>query len=174
MGRYHEIAADLRDRIRVGEFPVGSQLPGIADLQQRYDGVSLGTIRAAQQHLVEEGMLRTRQGSGAFVTATESRRDLDVVAALAGAHETLGVVLEALQARTYRSVTFDLSGDDDTYFVLTTALEEFAARERSLAEDDPDGDFRGRWADAADVLHAQIEAGLERHAPTEVATDDGR
>lgn len=174
MGRYHEIADDLRERIRGGEFPVGAQLPGIADLQQRYGGVSLGTIRAAQQHLVEDGMLRTHQGSGAFVTATESRRDLDVLVALAGAHETLGVALEALRARTYRAVTFDLSGNDDTYFVLTTALEDFAARERSLAEDDPDDDFRARWAAVADELHAQIEAGLERRAPTEVSSEEIR
>ena len=36
-----------------------------------------------------------------------------------------------------RTVTFDLMADDDTYFVLTEALREFASRQRREAEDDP-------------------------------------
>lgn len=163
MSRYHDIADDLRSRIQAGEFPVGSQLPGIAALQAHYGGVALGTVRAAQQRLVEDGMLRTQQGVGAFVTATESRRDLDVVAAVTAARDTLEVALEALRSQGYRSVTFDLGADDDTYFVLTTALEDFAARQRGNDEDDdPD---REQWASSADALLERIEAGLSRHAP---------
>lgn len=170
MSRYHEIAADLRVRIRAEEFPVGAQLPGISALQEHYGGVSLGTIRAAQQHLVEDGMLRTEQGRGAFVTATESRRDLDVLATLSGARAGLDVALEALRSQRYRSVTFDLGADDDTYFVLTTALQDFAARQRDEADHDPEHDGQpdaGRldWARAADDLLDRIEAGLDAHAP---------
>ena len=78
MARYQEIADDLRKRIQSGEFPVGAKLPGISALQERY-GVtkSLGTIRAAQQLLVADGMLRTEQGVGAFVTATHPVRQVE-------------------------------------------------------------------------------------------------
>ena len=72
MARYHEIAEDLRARIKAGEWRIGDKLPGIAALQDYYQvEKSLGTIRSAQQLLVAEGMLRTEQGVGAFVTATE-------------------------------------------------------------------------------------------------------
>jgi DNA-binding GntR family transcriptional regulator len=83
MARYREIAADLRTRIQRGEFPVGSKLPGISALQEEYDVPGLNTIRGAQQLLVEEGMLETRQGIGVFVTSVESPRQVDVDGELA-------------------------------------------------------------------------------------------
>lgn len=171
MSRYQEIASDLRSRIQRGEYAVGTQLPGISALQRHYGGVSPGTIRAAQQHLVEDGMLNTQQGRGAFVIASESRRELDVAAAVTQARDTLGVVLEALSAKTAGTVTFDLRGDDDTYFVLTTALEDFADRQRDQAQHDVDQDGQpdpGRlgWAAAADALREQIDAGFtSEHRP---------
>ena len=61
-----------------------------------------------------------------------------------------------------------------TYFVLTTALEDFADRERMLAQDDSDDDFRTRWAAVADELRTQVEAGLERSAPTDATTQNAR
>ncbi|MDN5854878.1 MAG: GntR family transcriptional regulator, partial [Actinomycetia bacterium] len=64
MSRYREIADDLRERIQSGEFPVDSRLPGIIALQERYDVRGLNTIRAAQQALVQEGILRTERGVG--------------------------------------------------------------------------------------------------------------
>lgn len=103
MSRYHEIADDLHARIQAGEFPVGSQLPGIAALQQHYDVRGLNTIRAAQQRLVEEGILRTQQGVGAFVVGTESRREVDLVAAITAARDTLGIVLEVLATQRTRA-----------------------------------------------------------------------
>lgn len=77
MARYREIATDLRKRIQRGEFPVGSKLPGISALQEEYDVPGLNTIRGAQQLLVEEGMLETRQGVGVFVTSVESLRHVN-------------------------------------------------------------------------------------------------
>lgn len=152
-------------------FAVGDAGDGISALQRHYGGVSLGTIRAAQQYLVEDGMLDTQQGRGAFVIASESRRGLDVAAAVTQARDTLGVVLEALSAKTAGTVTFDQRGDDGTYFVLTTALEDFAYRQRDQAQHDVDEDGKpdaGRLGRAAgaDALRDQVEAGLSsEHRP---------
>lgn len=70
--RYQEIAEDLRRRLADGEWPVGSTLPGISDLQQEYDVAGLNTIRQAQRLLVDEGLLDPVQGRGTFVTALPS------------------------------------------------------------------------------------------------------
>jgi hypothetical protein len=61
-----------------------------------------------------------------------------------------------------RLVTFDLMADDDTHFVLTEALREFASRQRWEAEDDPTGDAesRTRWAECADTALDRIEQAL--------------
>jgi DNA-binding GntR family transcriptional regulator len=82
MARYREIADDLRARIQRGEFPVGSKLPGISALMEEYDVPGLNTIRGAQQLLVEEGMLESRQGVGVFVTSAKSLRQVDIVGEL--------------------------------------------------------------------------------------------
>lgn len=100
MARYLEIADDLRNRIQTGEFPVGSQLPSISILQDEYDVPGLNTIRSAQQVLVEEGLLRTQQGVGAFVIASQPpERPLDVVAVLEAARNDLSRAINALRAR---------------------------------------------------------------------------
>lgn len=63
-----------------------------------------------------------------------------------------------------RVVTFDLMSDDpDWYFVLTTALTDFAARERGEARDNPDnGAGRIKWAETAEDALYRIEAALAR------------
>ena len=114
VARYREIADDLRARIQSGQFSVGTKLPGISALMEQYQVPGLNTIRAAQQLLVDEGMLETRQGVGAFVIAAESARSLDVTAELTRARDTLTTVLAALDAKAKHTITFDLMADDDT------------------------------------------------------------
>lgn len=52
----------------------------------------------------------------------------------------------------------DLS-DHDTYFVLTTALEEFASEQRHQVANDPDDNAysRTKWAALADDIRHRIE-----------------
>jgi hypothetical protein len=58
-------------------------------------------------------------------------------------------------------VTFDLTDDRDTDFVLTEALREFAARQRADAEDEEPGSLsaqdRIRWAESAEAALGRIE-----------------
>jgi hypothetical protein len=59
-------------------------------------------------------------------------------------------------------VTFDMTNDHNAemFFVLTQALEDFAARERDQAAYEVGPSFRERWADLADAMRAQVEIAL--------------
>jgi DNA-binding GntR family transcriptional regulator len=98
MARYREIAEDLRRRIAAGEFSPGQQLPSIAVLQAHYEVPGLNTIRQAQQLLVDDGLIETRQGVGAFVLRTEAAaRPVDVLAELRSARTALNKAIAALE-----------------------------------------------------------------------------
>lgn len=164
--QYRSIYSALRARIEAGEFAVGDRLPSISDLQEQYGVRSLSTIRSAQQLLAEDGMIRTEQGRGAFVISTESARAIDVDDALRAAAAQIGRARAALAARQIRRVTFDLDADDDTYFVLSSALTDWAESEKFHAEDDEPllAADRRRWARRARELLEMVEEALDRTA----------
>lgn len=98
MARYREIAADLRTRIAGGEFAPGDQLPSIQALMEHYQVPGLNTIRQAQQLLVDDGLVETRQGVGSFVMRTEPvPRPVDVLAELRAARSALNRAIGALE-----------------------------------------------------------------------------
>lgn len=98
MAKYRDIAQDLKHRIATAEFAPGDQLPSIAALQQHYDVPGLNTIRQAQQLLVDDGLVETRQGIGAFVLRTEPLpRPVDVLAELRAARSALNRAIAALE-----------------------------------------------------------------------------
>jgi DNA-binding GntR family transcriptional regulator len=96
VAKYRDVAGDLRRRIADGEFPVGSQIPGITALQEHYDA-SLGTVRAAQEILRNEGLLRTAQGEGSFVLALPEAAPVDVLGKLRAAQAAITAAIEALE-----------------------------------------------------------------------------
>lgn len=63
---YEQSAAHLEARIRAGEFPPGSRLPGEQALREEL-GVSLSTIRKALRLLRDKGLIVTRASLGTFV-----------------------------------------------------------------------------------------------------------
>ncbi|MEV0288904.1 GntR family transcriptional regulator [Kribbella sp. NPDC050820] len=98
MARYREIADDLRRRIGAGEFSPGQQLPTITTLQEHYDVPGLNSIRQAQQLLVDDGLVETRQGVGVFVLRTDPQpRPVDVLAELRAARSALNRAIAALE-----------------------------------------------------------------------------
>ena len=109
--QYETLYTELRARIERGEFAVGDRLPSISTLQEQYDIHSLGTVRAAQQLLVEDGMIRTEQGRGAFVTSIESARTIDPGDALNDAIAQVRRAQAALARQQVRRVIFDLEDD---------------------------------------------------------------
>lgn len=70
-----------------------------------------------------------------------------------------------------RPVTFDLMAADDTYFVLTEALREFASRQQWEAEDEPTGnaESRVRWAECTEGLLDRIEQAMSQVPDPEAA-----
>lgn len=66
MARYEEVAADLRSRIRGGEYEVGGTLPRYEDLTAMY-GVGRGVISAALAVLEREGLVRPIKRRGIVV-----------------------------------------------------------------------------------------------------------
>lgn len=63
------IASTLRSELGDGRYRAGDKLPTEAALADRF-GVNRHTVRHAISKLVEEGLVRTRRGAGAFVADT--------------------------------------------------------------------------------------------------------
>lgn len=64
--RYRQVANELRNAIKRGEYPPGSALPSQPELARRY-GLNQTSINRAIALLRAEGMVRVEQGRGAFV-----------------------------------------------------------------------------------------------------------
>ncbi|NUR57827.1 MAG: FadR family transcriptional regulator [Catenulispora sp.] len=69
-----QAAAQLREQIVGGAWPVGTKLPGETTLAASL-GVGRSTVREAIRALAGEGLLQPRQGAGVFVLATEPKAD---------------------------------------------------------------------------------------------------
>jgi len=68
-----ELASRLTEEIVAGKLAPGTRLPTEHELMQAY-GVSRTVVREAIAALRSEGLVETRQGSGAFVAADSRRR----------------------------------------------------------------------------------------------------
>ena len=98
MARYRDIAQDLKTRIAAGKFAPGAQLPSITSLMEHYGVPGLNTIRQAQQLLVNDGLVETRQGVGSFVLHTEPiPRPVDILGELRTARSALNRAIAALE-----------------------------------------------------------------------------
>jgi GntR family transcriptional regulator len=64
--RYRQVADQLRDAIKRGDYPPGSALPSQPDLARRYS-LNQTTINRAIAVLRQEGLVQVVQGRGAFV-----------------------------------------------------------------------------------------------------------
>lgn len=63
---YRQIADDLADRIRRGEYPLGSKIPTYKELGKLY-GVSEATAYRAVSLLADRGLVVGSQGRGVYV-----------------------------------------------------------------------------------------------------------
>ncbi len=66
--RFQWLAAELRERIALGDFARTGALDSEAELVRRYD-VSRVTVRRALEHLRDEGLIASRRGSGWYVAS---------------------------------------------------------------------------------------------------------
>lgn len=97
--RYREIADELRRRIGEGRYPVGTKLPSIAELMQELEVPALNTVRAAQEILIREGLLRPQQGVGVWVVSdrTEAADRAETLARLRATRDELDQLIAVLE-----------------------------------------------------------------------------
>lgn len=131
-----QAAEVLLDRIRSGEWALGSKLPGETTLAPQL-GVGRSTVREAIRQLAGRGVLSSRQGAGVFVTALDVREEWDAVLSRAGIH----TVLEARTAIEAEAAALAAERRDQS---------DLRAIKRTLA------DRATRLADAADHVDADI------------------
>src|SRR5262245_35758066 len=67
--RYLQVASVLRRRIRDGRWAVGDKIATLEELEREFD-VARVTVRQAIELLQSEGLLKSHQGRGTFVTKT--------------------------------------------------------------------------------------------------------
>jgi DNA-binding GntR family transcriptional regulator len=94
---YKQVADGLRASIVDGTYPAGAQLPSIASLQKQYGVRGLNTIRQAQQLLVDEGLIRTQQGVGAFVVSSAVPEPEDLMSSLVRIRGELDALIDKLR-----------------------------------------------------------------------------
>jgi DNA-binding GntR family transcriptional regulator len=98
---YLQIADDLRQRLRAGEWGAGDQLPSTADFAGAY-GVARNTVRSALRLLMDDGLVVARQGSGVFVRTGAPAAELSgdgLMAALSGQVAALAAEVSRLGER---------------------------------------------------------------------------
>ena len=74
--RYLQVASVLRRRIRDGHWPVGAKIATLEELEHEF-GVARVTVRQAIDLLQGEGLVKSFQGRGTFVTKAPEQRPLD-------------------------------------------------------------------------------------------------
>ncbi len=119
------IAAQIRDRITDGTFPLGSQLREV-QLAARLK-VSRGPVREALQRLVQEGLLRSERNHGVFVISLDEDDIADIYLARGAIERTAILIL--------------MSHRDTEAF---DRLENLVDRMSVVAEE-------GRWKELADL-----------------------
>ncbi len=67
--KYRQIARQLTEEIKGGKYPVGSMLPGEAELSEMYK-TSRFTVREALRNLSDRGLVDRKRGSGTRVVST--------------------------------------------------------------------------------------------------------
>jgi DNA-binding GntR family transcriptional regulator len=118
--RYLHIAADLRNQIADGTFPVGERLPSTAELMRRY-GASNTAVRAAIKELTIEGLVVGQQGRGVFVQDRPGQAGQS--AEFAAVSAQIEALREALEDATRRL--------DDRLTDVEAEVRKLRARRRS-------------------------------------------
>ena len=78
LAQYERLAGMLRDRIAAGIYARGDKLPSEMELMDE-SGLSRSTVRHALKVLVDEGLVRTERGRGAFVADTPALHENNLV-----------------------------------------------------------------------------------------------
>ncbi len=76
--KYEQVRQLLLKKVRSGRFSVGKALPSESKLLEQF-GVSRVTVRRALQCLVRDGVIRSEQGLGHIVRASEVNPPIGII-----------------------------------------------------------------------------------------------
>jgi DNA-binding FadR family transcriptional regulator len=158
-----QIVEDLRDQILSGVLPDGSRLPSERELAAYYD-VSGPTIREAIRVLTAMGLINTRNGSRATVTAQgDTLLALSIASVVqvekVGARDVLGL-LGALNA--YAAELAAEHASDEEIARLRDAAERTAANENTESVEQSAAALRDFFVTLSEISHNPLLAALCR------------
>lgn len=133
MPLYYQLFESLKNKIKNGEYPVGSSIPGEFQLIKMY-GVSRGTVVKAIGQLVNEGYLRRVHGKGTFVTKPNPGLHADEMVGIA-MRTTHGHLYGPLSGKIIRNLE-----EHQRYCVMVEARESGGDNSKliSLIEKNPE------------------------------------
>jgi len=154
MPLYRQLAELLTDKIRTGEYPVGSRIPSEPQLAAVH-GIGRPTIRQALDQLVRKGLLTRRRGSGTFVCQPQQEVDLFSLDGTAASFRKKG--LAVLSTILMPMALVHVSGIDNNAFTHNPFAGQRAYRFSRLTRVDGDPVLIEEI-----FLHAELFAGIDR------------
>jgi len=132
---YRQIADQLAELIRLGEFNAGDRLPSERDLSQQF-GVSRASVREALLALEIDGLIDVRVGLGVFVNAAPAANSLTAALAEPGPFEVLAA-RQLIEGETAALAALHGSAEDHARIreTLTLMSDEVTATGAGLDAD---------------------------------------
>jgi GntR family transcriptional regulator, transcriptional repressor for pyruvate dehydrogenase complex len=153
-GLAHGLVDALSDRIRAGEYPVGSQLPTEARIIEEF-GVSRTVVRDAISRLQTAGMVFTKHGIGSFVQSQSSELGFRVSAAhLQNLREVISVLELRIGLETEAAALAAQRRSDKNLAFMRDSLDRFhqaVIEHRDAVE--ADYDFHAELARSTQNVH---------------------
>jgi len=129
---YIQLREILRSKMEDGEYPPGTCIPSESQLAEAY-GLTRVSVRSALAALEYEGLLKSVQGKGVFVSGPKVERDMET---LGGFRQTMReraqspstkVLVKALRkAGPYYAQVLRVRPEDDVWFVRRVNLSDGA------------------------------------------------
>lgn len=127
---YLQLREIIRNKIESGEYQPGTAIPSENELAERY-GMHRLSVRASLSALVFEGLLKSIQGKGLFVTGKKKEYSIATVGGFKKALEKEGhKVTTRLLLNSFRKAgplyakIFDIKPDDIVYFIKSVSCSD--------------------------------------------------
>ena len=120
---YLQLREVIRRKIESGEYPPGTPIPSEYSLAKTY-GIHRLSVRAAISALIYEGLLKSVQGKGVYVTSGKDERDLETIGGFKQTMEQLGhksstkILIKATrEAGPYYASLLKIAPHDSVYYI---------------------------------------------------------
>lgn len=100
---YRQLADLLLERIRAGEYGLGSRIPSEPELARTF-GIGRPTVRQATDRLIRKRQLERRRGSGTFVVEPPEQIDLFTLAGTMASFKMRGIKVKTTLVKRPRRI----------------------------------------------------------------------